>query len=633
MCRAAVRASLRTPGSRRARGRRRRHDRHLGEHAELVQHLRERPLALQGDEFGHFTFDDGGDERLSDAVTHDFRGGLQDLRDVGAAGIFVELGEPRGHEVLEHLPRELSDDLTSLLAGKARLQRFAEHARRAFAELARCRLHAFLHLRADAAHRAPPLLRDSLGVLLNGAREASRQARSEPGNSGTAAPGRRGSGDRQTLGEADEDVRPDRREQLPHQARIDAVLCPLRAWKAAFVYDPPDAGACDIRHQCAERFVRALDVERVAMESGRRVPRQDPSEVLRAERLHDDVARGVEVHEVPEPLREHVVHGHTHELVSKRALRAAEGVHDARCRRRLRHDYCEESTKFRSPRAKRAADPSSRARGREAGPIFSGRTLGSRAVLVLGALLLAPTALANGRFPRAQRFIESPTDPNLLALYGTYGLVVSSDAGRSWNHVCEAATGTYAGDDPLLEILPDGKIVARTESSLIRSTGSWCNWASIRGDSVNAVQDITRTESNPSSILALLGSYTQAQGFSAAFAQSKDGGTTWSPETKLPVIVRGLSIDVAPSSPERVVVSGLDGSGEGQLLVSDDGGSTWQARPIQTSDAGHRTWRRSPRATRTGSSSGRTATTTSTGSRRRTTRSSSRSTEARAGRP
>jgi len=203
---------------------------------------------------------------------------------------------------------------------------------------------------------------------------------------------------------------------------------------------------------------------------------------------------------------------------------------------------------------------------------------------LLGTLLVTPTAFANGRFPRAQRFIESATDPNLLALYGTYGLIVSRDAGGSWNHICEAATGTYSGDDPLLEILPDGKIVARAEMALVRSADSWCNWTTLRGDPVNAVLDITRTDSNPLTILALLGSYTQSQGFSSQFSQSTDGGATWSASTSLPANVRGLTIDVAPSSSMRVVVSGVDSTGAGQLVVSEDGGRTWQGKPIAMTD-------------------------------------------------
>lgn len=204
----------------------------------------------------------------------------------------------------------------------------------------------------------------------------------------------------------------------------------------------------------------------------------------------------------------------------------------------------------------------------------------------VAALALAPATLANGRFPRAQRLIESATDPNLVGLYGTYGLIVSSDAGRSWSHVCEAATGTYTGDDPLLEILPDGKLVARAQSALVRSGATWCDWKTILGGaSASSVQDITRNQSDPMVIFALLGSYSQGQGFSSSFARSEDGGSTWSTPTTLPVVGRGLTIDVVPSSSRRLMVSGLDAMGRGVLLVSDDGGSNWHDAPIPMTDS------------------------------------------------
>lgn len=207
------------------------------------------------------------------------------------------------------------------------------------------------------------------------------------------------------------------------------------------------------------------------------------------------------------------------------------------------------------------------------------------ATLVLSSTsCIEPGALANGRFPRAQRLVQSATDANVLALFGTYGLIVSSDAGQSWNHVCEAATGTYKGEDPLLEILPDQRLVARTDTALVRSGSSWCNWSTIRDGSVNGVQDITRPSSDPLSIYALIGSYVQGKGFSSELVQSADGGTTWSAAKSLPLVARGLTLDVAPSSPKRVVVSGLDSAGNGRLLVSDDGGGTWLGRTVTGTD-------------------------------------------------
>jgi photosystem II stability/assembly factor-like uncharacterized protein len=199
--------------------------------------------------------------------------------------------------------------------------------------------------------------------------------------------------------------------------------------------------------------------------------------------------------------------------------------------------------------------------------------------------LVAATALGNGRFPRAQRLVESEKDPNLLALYGTYGLIVSSDAGADWNHVCEAATGTYTGEDPLLELLPDGKILARTEVALVKSEDSWCNWGTVRDGVANQVQDITRGPSSPMTVLALVGVNDLNTGYTSMFTQSTDGGSTWSTEAKLPLITRALTLDVAPSNPQRVVISGLDASRAGRLLVSDNGGQNWLGKAIPGTDS------------------------------------------------
>ena len=207
----------------------------------------------------------------------------------------------------------------------------------------------------------------------------------------------------------------------------------------------------------------------------------------------------------------------------------------------------------------------------------------SAAVVVL---VLSPTAHGNGRFPRAQRLVESAESPNELALFGTYGLIVSNDRGSSWSHICEAATGIYSGEDPLLELLPGGKILTRTEAALVESTDTWCNWSTVREGSVsNNVQDITRDPTAPLRILALIGGYDPATGFSSRFAESADGGSSWSPDKTLPLLSRGLSLDVAPSSPTRVLVSGLDSVGSGWLLVSDSGGATWNRKSLTGTDS------------------------------------------------
>jgi MYXO-CTERM domain-containing protein len=202
--------------------------------------------------------------------------------------------------------------------------------------------------------------------------------------------------------------------------------------------------------------------------------------------------------------------------------------------------------------------------------------------LSLLAMLVAGTASANGRFPRAQRLVASAEKSDVLALYGTYGLVVTDDGGRSWRHVCEAATGQYTGEDPLLELMPGAHIVMRTEAALVKSASSWCNYDAILGTEAEHVQDITRDPTRPDVILALTGSFDVNTGFVSHFVVSGDAGVGWSSSKELPrvSISRGLSLDVAPSRPERVYVTGLDANGQGQLLVSDDGGGSFVGRAI-----------------------------------------------------
>ena len=61
------------------------------------------------------------------------------------------------------------------------------------------------------------------------------------------------------------------------------------------------------------------------------------------------------------------------------------------------------------------------------------------ATAVAALLLVVPAreARANGRFPAANQLAHSPTDPKLFVLRTTFGILVSHDAGASWDWVCE----------------------------------------------------------------------------------------------------------------------------------------------------------------------------------------------------
>lgn len=201
--------------------------------------------------------------------------------------------------------------------------------------------------------------------------------------------------------------------------------------------------------------------------------------------------------------------------------------------------------------------------------------------------LAAGTASANGRFPRAQRLIQSSDTPDVLSLYGTYGLLVTHDGGQTWNHICEAATGTYMGEDPLLEILPGTKIVARTETALVASQASWCDFRSIYGNGTDSIADITRDPAQPNGIVALTSNYVMGPGFTSRIVATTDAGKTWSQPVDVPAanLARGLSLDLAPTGAGRLYVTGLDAMGKGVLTASNDGGMTWTAHAITGADS------------------------------------------------
>lgn len=196
---------------------------------------------------------------------------------------------------------------------------------------------------------------------------------------------------------------------------------------------------------------------------------------------------------------------------------------------------------------------------------------------VLALALVASTAAANGRFPRAQRLIRAQANPDVMALYGTYGLLVTHDAGASWRHVCEGATGAYAGEDPLLEIMADERIVLRTDTGLARSDAALCSYDAVLGSAGAPLQDITRDSAGLNALLALSTSLGEGGVFVSNLSSSTDGGATFTPLASVPpdILELGLTLDVALNEPELIYLSGLDSEGRGKLARSTNRGQSF----------------------------------------------------------
>lgn len=204
------------------------------------------------------------------------------------------------------------------------------------------------------------------------------------------------------------------------------------------------------------------------------------------------------------------------------------------------------------------------------------------------ALASAPVAHANGRRPTPTDVRFHPADDDWVLAAVTFGFLLSTDGGATFEWVCEDAAcpgdGGFNGCDtfdPVYAIRPDGTIFNTTIFGMHVSRDGGCTFAPVGGpldgrfvgdiaiDRDGVVWAVTSDGASPNDV------YRSADG--STFAQ------------------RNLHIDtgwfdtirVAPSDPNRVYVSGWvppqpDGSGgfspaQTLLFRSNDGGATWTA--------------------------------------------------------
>jgi len=194
--------------------------------------------------------------------------------------------------------------------------------------------------------------------------------------------------------------------------------------------------------------------------------------------------------------------------------------------------------------------------------------------------LASGTLLANGRFPRAERLVENPAHPEELMLAATYGLLRSDDRGQSWAYICEAS---FAGDDgyvgdPLVALLADSTVIVDVQNNLNVSHDHGCSWPSVLSNTSGGILDFTVVAGTAAAIVALESAFEDG-GVVTRLESSTDQGRHWTALSTVPVAT-AYTVEVAPSQPERVYVSGQASDGTAQLLVSDDGGATWQARAM-----------------------------------------------------
>jgi hypothetical protein len=205
------------------------------------------------------------------------------------------------------------------------------------------------------------------------------------------------------------------------------------------------------------------------------------------------------------------------------------------------------------------------------------------------SVTLTSRVAANGRFPRGQRLLEDPADASHLVLSATYGLLTSADRGQSWHFICETSFAELGAEaDPMVAFTPDGGLVASLYSNLSVAGPDACDFTPTLGEGrYVAVPDFASAPGRPEQLLAAVVATPTGEPPTLQLHVSSDSGRNWSElVAALPDDLKLLAtLDVAPSDPDRMYVSGLGPDDEGVLLRSDDGGQSFQALPLPTDAA------------------------------------------------
>ncbi len=211
------------------------------------------------------------------------------------------------------------------------------------------------------------------------------------------------------------------------------------------------------------------------------------------------------------------------------------------------------------------------------------------ALALIGLGALAPRgAAANGRYPLANQLVAQPGDPSHLVARTTFGLLRSTDAGATWTWVCEEALGMLdVAEDPSLALTGDGSaVIAYSQGINVSRDG--CSWTAVSGiPAARFAVDVTVSPARPHDALAIElsidtagapdgGSGGTASVYTLHLVGSADDGATWTEIGQPMPGFLGATVEVAPTTADRIYISGkLLATQQPTLARSDDGGLTF----------------------------------------------------------
>jgi hypothetical protein len=211
-------------------------------------------------------------------------------------------------------------------------------------------------------------------------------------------------------------------------------------------------------------------------------------------------------------------------------------------------------------------------------------------------IALAPGVLANGRFPRAQRVMETPSHPEKLTIAATYGLLVTENRGKNWSYVCDAALtfqDTF-GSDVLFGLTADGSMLLGVQKSMTASHDRGCDFAKVlEPPGMSSIDDFTMTATNLNEVLALVTTFEGGKN-TIRLQESLDGGQSWKAiGTPVPAAL-AYTIDVDPQDSKHLYVTatnlGADPNEPALFITSTDRGASWSLGTIPQANLDSSPW-------------------------------------------
>jgi len=184
--------------------------------------------------------------------------------------------------------------------------------------------------------------------------------------------------------------------------------------------------------------------------------------------------------------------------------------------------------------------------------------------------------------------VVHPTDTNTLLVRATYGILLTHDRGAHWYWICEQSIGFNGFEDPMMGITKNGTLLAGIFDGLSVSKDGGCQWDFEGGPLASRYAiDLSVEKNNPSSAVVVVSNSTGPGMFSTqVFETSDDAASFTQAGVDLPTEFLGLTLDPAPSDPNRIYVSGRYGAPDyqGVLERTPDRGKTWEKLPIPGSN-------------------------------------------------